>query len=117
MVDTFRNALKQRLPEEGLVFHSDLGVQYTSYQFGALLRSKGIKQSFSNPGCPYDNAVVESLYRSLKSEEVYRMYYKTFEDMRESIDEYVAFFNNIRPHQRLKYLTPRQYEERFLTSQ
>jgi len=117
VVDTFRNALKQRLPEEGLVFHSDLGVQYTSYQFGALLRSKGIKQSFSNPGCPYDNAVVESLYRSLKSEEVYRMYYKTFEDMRESIDEYVAFFNNIRPHQRLKYLTPRQYEERFLTSQ
>lgn len=101
VMDTFKMAMEERKPNGGLIFHSDLGIQYTSYQFRALLRSQGIRQSFSNPGCPYDNAVVESFYRSLKSEEVYLVFYKTFGDMKESIGEYVASFNNIRPHQRL----------------
>ncbi|MEX1376438.1 MAG: IS3 family transposase, partial [Eubacteriales bacterium] len=60
--------------------------------------------------CPYDNAVAESFFRSLKAEEVYRWYYKTCDDMKTSIAEYIGFYNKIRPHQTLKYRTPNQFE-------
>lgn len=108
--NTFKKTGKIRKPEQGLIFHSDQGCQYSSYEFTDYLKNRGIKQSFSNPGCPYDNAVAESFFKSLKAEEVYQNYYKTYEDLELSIAEYVDFFNNIRPHQRLKYLTPNQFE-------
>ena len=66
-----------------------------------------------NPGCPYDNAVAESFFKRLKSEEVYRWYYKTSDDMKASIAEYIDFYNNIRPHQYLKNKTPNQFESEY----
>jgi len=109
-VKTLAEAYKLRKPKLGLVFHSDQGRQYHSYEFRSALRSRRILQSFSNPGCPYDNAVAESFFRSLKVEEVYRWYYKTLDDMKASIAEYIGFYNKIRPHQYLKYRTPNQFE-------
>lgn len=110
---TFEKALLLRNPELGLIFHSDQGGQYISYDFRSLLRKHHTLQSFSNPGCPYDNAVAESFFRSLKEEEVYRKYYKKYDDMAQSVAEYVDFYNNKRPHQTLKYLTPNQFEEEY----
>jgi len=57
--------------------------------------------------------VAESFFRSLKEEEVYRKYYKEYDDMAQSIAEYVDFYNNRCPHQTLKHLTPNQYEEEY----
>ena len=113
VIQTFKDAFDVRRPKDALMFHSDQGLQYTSYAFRKQLRDKGVVQSFSNPGCPHDNAVAESFFRSFKSEEVYQHYYKTYEQMEASIDEFIFFFNEERPHQSFNYLTPVQVEEKY----
>ena len=106
----FQEAYQVRKPAKGLIFHSDQGGQYTAYKFRKLLRTLGVKQSFSAPGCPYDNAVAEAFFRTLKAEEVSRRQYRSESELRSSIDEYIDFFNNIRPHQKFQYRTPDQVE-------
>lgn len=114
--NTFKKAYKIRKPEKGLMFHSDQGCQYSSYEFTDYLKNQGIKQSFSIPGCPYDNTVADSFFKSLKSEEVYRHYYPTYDEMMRRVIEYIDFFNNERPHQSLKYLTPNKLEETYFNT-
>lgn len=63
---TFKMAYEERNPPTGLVFHSDRGAQYTSHRFQQLLHEHKVQQSFSRPGEPYDNAVTESFFASLK---------------------------------------------------
>lgn len=106
----FQVAYQVRGPSKGLLFHSDQGGQYTAYKFRKLLRTLGVKQSFSAPGCPYDNAVAEAFFRTLKAEEVSRRQYQSESELRTSIDEYINFFNHTRPHQRFQYRTPNQVE-------
>ena len=113
VMQTFMEAYQSRNPNEDLMFHSDQGIQYTSYTFRKQLRNLKIDQSFSDPGCPHDNAVAESFFRTFKVEEVYQKYYKTYEHMESSIEEYISFFNNYRPHQSFNYLTPNQIEEKY----
>ena len=67
---TFREAYESRKPEKGLIFHSDQGSNYRSRAFRAFLAARGVIQSFSNPGSPYDNSVAESFFSSMKSEEL-----------------------------------------------
>jgi len=110
VIKAFVIAYRKRKPKDGLTFHSDQSGQYVSYEFRKLFRNQRIKQSYSNPDCPYDNAVAESFFKSLKSQEVYRHYYRTYGDMKLSIADYIDFFNNERPHQCLKYLTPYKFE-------
>ncbi len=62
-------------------------------------------------GCPYDNSVAESFFASLKKEEIYRHIYNSFEELEKAIDEYIIFFNTLRPHASLKYNTPDEYEK------
>lgn len=69
VVATFQNAFEARGYPSGLLFHSDRGSQYTANNFRNLLLGCGVKQSFSAPGVPYDNAPVESFFASLKVEE------------------------------------------------
>ena len=69
---TFKMAYEERNPPTGLIFHSDRGAQYTSHRFQQLLHEHKVQQSFSRPGEPYDNAVAESFFASLKKEELYR---------------------------------------------
>lgn len=113
VLEPFNEAFEKRGRPCDLLFHSDQGSQFSSYKFRMHLQNLRVKQSFSNPGCPYDNAVVESFFRSLKAEEVYHKYYATIEEMESSIIEYIDFFNNKRPHQKLGYKTPNQIEEEF----
>ena len=109
----FDAAFEMRGRPEGLIFHSDQGLQYTSFVFRRHLRELKVKQSFSNPGTPLDNAVAESFFACMKREELSHNYYDTIEELQRDVDEYVEFFNNIRAHQRLGMQTPSEIERNF----
>ena len=98
----------------GLTFHSDQGSQYTAFKFRKHLRKLGVKQSFSNPGTPLDNAVAESFFACMKREELSHNYYDCLEDLRHDVSKYIDFFNNMRPHQRLGMQTPAGVEAQFM---
>ena len=109
----FRIACAERRLESGLVFHSDRGTQYTSTAFKKLLASHSVKHSFSHSGRPYDNAVAESFFATLKKEEFYRKDYRSDASFRKGIDAYIQFYNTERPHRTIKYMSPTQFEESF----
>jgi len=112
----FLSALSTRGNPPSLVFHSDQGTQYTSFEFCHLLKQHKVIQSFSAPGSPHDNAVAESFFASIKKEDFRRNYYKTEEEFRTAVKEYIEFYNDYRPHQRLGFLTPNQAEKEFYSS-
>jgi transposase InsO family protein len=116
VLKTFKKAYKSRNKPKELLFHSDQGCQYTAYDFKKYLRTSGVKQSFSTLGSPYDNAVAESFFASMKKEEIYRHIYETKEELIDSVKEYIEFFNYERPHQKLGYRTPSQFESDYLSS-
>lgn len=113
VVSTLKKAFIKRGKPEGLMFHSDQGAQYTSATFRNTLKKLKINQSFSNAGCPYDNAVAETFFASLKREELYQHIYNGFNDLKMAVDEYIIFFNNKQPYQRLGYKTPQFIEENY----
>ena len=106
-------AYEKRKRPEGLLFHSDQGIQYTAYAFRKLLEDSGVQQSFSTPGHPHDNAVAESFYAILKREELYRRIYKSGREFRDSIDEFMDYYNTARPHRHNGYKSPLVKEEEF----
>lgn len=108
---TFKDAFRARSNPTDLTFHSDRGGQYTSDTFFKLLQQGGVKQSFSRSGRPCDNAVAETFFASFKREEAYRRDYSSEADFRKSVDEYVRFYNEQRPHQTLAYKSPVRFEE------
>ena len=108
--------MRKRSPNGGLILHSDQGNQYRSNSFRKLIRKKGFESSFSRAGCPYDNAVAESFFRMFKQEEANHIYYRTAEELEASVDEYIHFFNDERPHDRLGNLTPNEKEEEYYKS-
>ena len=110
---TFLTAFESRGHPKGLTFHSDQGTQYTSYVFRTLLRSNGVTLSYSRPGTPHDNAVAESFFASIKKEVFRKYFYATKKAVVKAVDEYVEFYNDYRPHQRLGYLTPNKVEEEY----
>lgn len=107
------NAYYTQYPDQNkdLIFHSDLGSQYTSNDLKELCNKFNIKQSFSKKGYPYDNACIESFHAVIKKEEVYRTKYITFEDANVAIFKYLESWYNIkRLHSAINYLTPNQCE-------
>jgi len=109
--DALRMALARRSPGEGLLHHSDRGVQYASGDYRHLLQSHGIECSMSGRGDCWDNAVMESFWGTLKTELVNHQRYQTREQARASIFEYVeVFYNRQRLHSSLGYLSPEQFE-------
>lgn len=98
---------------EGLIFHSDQGTQYTAYTVKLMMRGEGITLSYSNVGCPYDNAVGESFFSTLKKEHIYRYDFQDEWEFKVSIQEYIEFYNGYRPHSTIGYLTPDEAEEMY----
>jgi putative transposase len=106
-------ALGRRQPKPGLIHHSDQGVQYACSDFQRLLARHGLVPSMSRKGNPYDNAVAESFFRTLKVELVYRRRFRTRAEASAAIVEYIElFYNRRRLHSSLGYLSPAEYEER-----
>ena len=110
---TFDDAFEMRGRPRNLLFHTDQGIQYTSFLFMEYLKECHVIQSFSKPGTPYDNAVCESFFGNLKKECIYHNLYQSMEDLANSVMEYVLFFNSYRPHRKLKMKTPDQVENEY----
>lgn len=113
VAETAHEAFLSRGKPKNLMFHSDSGIQYTSKEFFRLLKSKNITQSVSRPGTPLDNAVAESFFATFKKEELYHKEFHTYEELKNGIDEYILFYNQIRPHKKLKYVSPCEFEEAY----
>lgn len=114
VTSAMRSALTKRGPCAGLIFHSDRGIQYASSASRGLLSSWNILQSMSRKGDCYDNAPTESFNATLKIEEVYRNTYRSIEELREKLFDYIeVFYNRKRKHSALGYLTPSEFNSRF----
>lgn len=111
VTSSFRKAYKDRGRPNDLMFHSDRGGQYTSKAFSDLLHMNNIVQSFSKSGCPHDNAVMESFFSSMKKEELYRREFKSERELRDGVDNFITFYNFERPHSKLSYKTPDEFEK------
>jgi len=110
--EALRGAIESRRPDtQQLLHHSDRGCQYTSAAYQRTLKTLGITCSMSRKGCCYDNAVMERFFWSLKHEWTK---YETFADLEEarwSVFRYIeTFYNPVRIHQTLDYVSPDQYE-------
>ena len=110
------NALQIRQPQSGLIFHSDRGSQYASGAFRSILKRSHIRQSMSAKANPYDNAWTESFMGTLKLELVQKQSYKTENQARLKIFEYIeSYYNTQRKHSSIGYLSPNQFENSILT--
>jgi transposase InsO family protein len=104
-------AIRQRCPTEGLLHHSDRGVQYACGEYQALLARHGITCSMSRSGNCYDNASMESFFKTFKVELVYQEHYATRAEAGTSIHSYIeVFYNRQRLHSSLGYRSPAEYE-------
>ena len=108
-------ALGQRRPGDDLIHHSDRGVQYLSDDFQDLLKKHGIICSMSDKGSCYDNAVVESFFASLKRERIKRRKYRTRDEARADVFDYIErFYNRKRRHGTIGNISPVEFEKRTL---
>jgi transposase InsO family protein len=112
VVTALKRAIRRRRPGEGLIFHSDRGVQYACTDFRKEIGSHEFIQSMSRKGDCWDNAVAESFFSILKTELVYHERYEDHQDALHSIFEYIeVFYNRQRRHSTLGYLCPVEYEK------
>ncbi len=115
VIDALYMGLWRRGPSPGLIFHSDRGSQYCSDDFQSILKTNGMICSMSRKGDCWDNAVAESFFGSLKTERVFFSNYKTREEARGDIVDYIEmFYNSKRLHSYLGYLSPMEFEKRWL---
>lgn len=115
VVQAFKHAKTNREIKEGIIFHSDLGSQYTSKNFENILLENNVKHSYSKKGYPYDNASMESFNAILKKEEVNVNTYETFKEAKLAIFEFIeSWYNNIRIHSSIGYITPNQKYAEYL---
>ena len=106
-------AILHRNPEQGIIFHSDRGSQYTSSSVREMLKSYQITQSMSSTGNCYDNAITESFFHTIKTELTFWNSYQTREEAKRSIFEYIEiFYNRQRLHSAIGYLSPVEFEEK-----
>jgi putative transposase len=111
VVDALEMAISRRLPGEGMVAHSDRGSQYASEHYQRALAGHGIACSMSRRANCWDNAPIESFFASLKKELVHGENFATREEARASLFEYIeVFYNRVRRHSSLGYLSPTAYE-------
>lgn len=104
-------AVKSRNPDKGLIFHSDRGSQYASEPFRKLLKKYKFTQSMSRKGNCWDNAVAESFFHTIKTEELYFHKFKTITEAKTVVFQYIEIdYNRKRTHSYLNYLSPNNFE-------
>jgi len=111
----FLQACGKERPSEGLVVHTDQGSQYISSNFQATLRKYGALHSVSRKGNPYDNALMESFYKTIKRELIHGANFETPEQAQMEIFKYIeTYYNTKRMHSSLHFKSPVQFEQEIL---
>jgi putative transposase len=112
VVDALGMAVTRRQPGNGVIHHSDRGSQYASLAFGTTLRESGLLASMGSRGDPFDNAMCESVVSTIKEELTKRRTWKTRDQARLAVFDYIeTFYNPRRRHSALGYLSPDEYEQ------
>ena len=110
-----RDAVGRRVPNVGLIHHSDRGSQYASADYQAALKEQGFVCSMSRKGDCWDNAVAESFFATVKTELIYPRRFATRAEAREAIFDYVeVYYNRRRRHSTLGYVSPVDFEIKFI---
>ena len=108
-------AIALREPPEGLIVHSDRGSQFASKAFRKRIFDSKLLQSMSRKGNCYDNAPMESFFKTFKTEEVYHENYESHEQAVRAANDYIErFYNPKRLHSALDYISPTEFEQRLL---
>jgi Transposase and inactivated derivatives len=111
VADALTMAFKNRSPEEGLIFHSDRGCQYTSADYGELARANGVVLSVGRKGECWDNAVAESFFATIKRELVDTRAWPTRAGLHRAVFDYIEGWYNVRRlHSSLDYCSPAEWE-------
>ncbi len=111
VLQALSRAVRARRPPQGLMIHSDRGIQYCCEGFREKIAEYGFVQSMSRKGNCWDNAVAESLFRSLKTEWAHHINLDGLEHAERELFEYIeAFYNNQRLHATLDYVSPAAFE-------
>jgi len=113
-MEALKMAIRSR-NTDNLIHHSDKGIQYCSHDYIDLLNANDILVSMSAKGSPYDNAFIESFFKSLKAEEVYLWEYETYSDVTDRIPYFIEdVYNSKRLHSSLGYMPPEEFEHIFI---
>lgn len=111
VTDALDMAIANRRPPAGVIFHSDRGAQYTSAEFDAYCQRTGIRRSLGRTGICYDNAVSESFFATYKKELIHTRPWPSVQDLTTRTQDWIDnYYNTIRRHSTLDYLTPNEYE-------
>jgi putative transposase len=113
-IKAFENAVYLRKPPQGLIVHSDRGIQYACHAFRECLDKYACVQSMARKGNCWDNAVAESFFAGLKNRLIYHKKYETEEELRKDIFWYIeVYYNRFRKHSTNNYLTPEEKDSIF----
>ena len=115
VLEALRTAVGRRVPNVGLLHHSDRGSQYASGDYQDAIDDLGVVCSMSRKGNCWDNAVAESFFATLKTELIYTRRFATRAEAREAIFDFIeVFYNRRRRHSTLGYVSPVEFEMNFI---
>ena len=115
-ISALRKAISMRSPPSGLIHHSDRGSQYCADDYRRLLQSQSFIASMSGKGNCYDNAMVEAVFKTIKSELIWRASYTTRSQANLALGRYIdGFYNPCRRHSALGYKSPITFEAEMAT--
>lgn len=114
IVNSFLQAFGKEQSGPGLIIHTDQGSQYTSTKFRSVLRKKEARSSMSRKGNPYDNALMEPFYKTIKRELINDTQFRDIDQAQMEIFKYIeTYYNTKHIHSALGYQSPKDFEKKF----